>query len=70
MVSSRKTQKRRLSTKMLTVAVFQYTFVVPDDPTKKEHTVMWDYNTGLVRITPFFKACKYTKVHHSTPTAP
>lgn len=42
--------------------MFQYTFVVPDDPTKKEHTVMWDYNTGLVRITPFFKACKYSKV--------
>jgi len=23
---------------------------------------MWDYNIGLVRITPFFKCCKYSKV--------
>jgi hypothetical protein len=23
---------------------------------------MWDYNIGLVRITPFFKSCKYSKV--------
>lgn len=23
---------------------------------------MWDYNVGLVRITPFFKCCKYSKV--------
>ncbi|KAI9804696.1 MAG: hypothetical protein M1833_006771 [Piccolia ochrophora] len=22
---------------------------------------MWDYNVGLVRITPFFKCCKYSK---------
>ena len=25
---------------------------------------MWDYNIGLVRITPFFKSCKYSKVCH------
>lgn len=42
--------------------VFQYVFKVPDD--EKEYTVMWDYNTGLVRITPFFKCCKFTKVSH------
>lgn len=23
---------------------------------------MWDYNIGLVRITPFFKALEYPKV--------
>lgn len=23
---------------------------------------MWDYQVGLVRITPFFKACGYAKV--------
>ena len=40
--------------------VFQYNFQVPND--EKEYTVMWDYNIGLVRITPFFKCCKYSKV--------
>ncbi|CZR62189.1 uncharacterized protein PAC_12086 [Phialocephala subalpina] len=39
--------------------VFQYIFKVPGD--EKEYTVMWDYNIGLVRITPFFKCCKYSK---------
>lgn len=23
---------------------------------------MWDYNVGLVRMTPFFKCCNYPKV--------
>lgn len=26
---------------------------------------MWDYNIGLVRITPFFKCLKYSKVRMS-----
>jgi hypothetical protein len=26
---------------------------------------MWDYNVGLVRITPFFKSCNYSKVSAS-----
>ncbi|KAI0380085.1 hypothetical protein F5Y04DRAFT_282214 [Hypomontagnella monticulosa] len=39
--------------------VFQYDFKVPGDET--EYTVMWDYNVGLVRMTPFFKCCKYPK---------
>ncbi|KAK2630614.1 hypothetical protein QTJ16_001434 [Diplocarpon rosae] len=39
--------------------VFQYVFKVPGD--EKEYVVMWDYNIGLVRITPFFKCCKYSK---------
>lgn len=47
--------------KILTTVVFEYTFVVPGDSDKK-HTVIWDYHTGLTRITPFFKACKYSKV--------
>jgi hypothetical protein len=40
--------------------VFQYTFTLPNEPNKK-YTVMWDYQIGLVRITPFFKACNYPK---------
>ena len=35
---------------------------MPDDPEDKKHVVLWDYSNGLVRITPFFKALKYTKV--------
>jgi hypothetical protein len=42
------------------IAVFQYTFKVLGD--EKDYIVMWDYNVGLVRITPFFKCCKYSKV--------
>ncbi|KAH8884753.1 hypothetical protein GQ53DRAFT_696999, partial [Thozetella sp. PMI_491] len=39
--------------------VFQYSFKVSGDET--EYIVMWDYNVGLVRMTPFFKCCKYSK---------
>ncbi|KAK1978517.1 apses transcription factor Xbp1 [Colletotrichum cereale] len=39
--------------------VFKYEFKNPGDDT--EYTVMWDYNVGLVRMTPFFKCCKYSK---------
>ncbi|KAI1437969.1 hypothetical protein GGR50DRAFT_571149 [Xylaria sp. CBS 124048] len=39
--------------------VFQYIFKVPGDDT--EYVVMWDYNIGLVRMTSFFKCCKYPK---------
>ncbi|KAI1809350.1 hypothetical protein GGS20DRAFT_590719 [Poronia punctata] len=39
--------------------VFQYIFKTPRDET--EYVVMWDYNIGLVRMTPFFKCCKYPK---------
>ncbi|KAI0132282.1 hypothetical protein BJ170DRAFT_239815 [Xylariales sp. AK1849] len=39
--------------------VFQYIFKVPGDDA--EYAVMWDYNVGLVRMTPFFKCCKYSK---------
>lgn len=40
--------------------VFEYQYKVPGD--EKTYTVLWDYNVGLVRITPFFKCCKYSKV--------
>jgi hypothetical protein len=40
--------------------VFQYDFRDPRDNTP--YTVMWDYKIGLVRMTPFFKCCKYSKV--------
>lgn len=44
-------------------AVFQYEFKVPGDDNKEnKYIVMWDYNVGLVRMTPFFKCCKYSKV--------
>ncbi|KAI1258876.1 hypothetical protein F5Y18DRAFT_325188 [Xylariaceae sp. FL1019] len=39
--------------------VFQYVFKTPSNDT--EYAVMWDYNVGLVRMTPFFKCCKYPK---------
>ena len=50
-------------TKLTQATVFQYTFKVPGE--EKEYTVMWDYNVGLVRVTPFFKCCKYSKVGSS-----
>ena len=46
-------------------AVFQYIFHIPWDSDKQEYVVMWDYQVGLVRITSFFKACKYAKVSPS-----
>ena len=36
---------------------------MPGDTSNREYNVMWDYQNGLTRITPFFKACKYSKVH-------
>ncbi len=46
---------------MLTLLVFEYKFTMPN--TKEEMHVIWDYQNGLTRITPFFKALKYSKVH-------
>lgn len=43
--------------------VYQYRFKVPGED--REYTVLWDYNIGLVRVTPFFKALKYSKVSKS-----
>jgi len=56
---------------MTIVAVFQYTFRVPPGTVRKQpenfhnkdHVVMWDYQVGLVRITPFFKALVHSKVY-------
>ncbi|KAL5612571.1 uncharacterized protein BROUX77_002727 [Berkeleyomyces rouxiae] len=39
--------------------VFSYSFSVPGE--ELEFNVMWDYNNGLVRMTPFFKCCRYGK---------
>ncbi|KAK3353615.1 hypothetical protein B0T25DRAFT_217899 [Lasiosphaeria hispida] len=39
--------------------VFHYDFRLPDEETV--YTVMWDYTVGLVRMTPFFKCCRYSK---------
>ncbi|KAF2130435.1 hypothetical protein P153DRAFT_338231 [Dothidotthia symphoricarpi CBS 119687] len=39
--------------------MFQYTYKRPGE--EKEYVVVWDYNVGLVRMTPFFKSCKYSK---------
>lgn len=45
---------------MFLLLVFKYEFKMPGDD--NEYTVMWDYNVGLVRMTPFFKCCRYGKV--------
>jgi hypothetical protein len=56
--------------------VFQYTFKPPSSVINnaalidKTYTVMWDYNIGLVRITPFFKCCGFSKVSPSSSSAP
>ncbi|SPN98605.1 uncharacterized protein DNG_01650 [Cephalotrichum gorgonifer] len=39
--------------------VFKYDFKMPGDD--NEYTIMWDYNIGLVRMTPYFKCCQYGK---------
>ncbi|KAK1252914.1 hypothetical protein MKX08_004101 [Trichoderma sp. CBMAI-0020] len=41
------------------IEVFKYEFRLPDR--EKIYTVMWDYNVGLVHMTPFFKCLEYTK---------
>ncbi|KAJ4253221.1 hypothetical protein NW757_005929 [Fusarium falciforme] len=45
--------------------VFRYEFTLPGQDT--EYAVMWDYNVGLVRMTPFFKCCRYGKVNILMP---
>jgi hypothetical protein len=45
--------------------VFQYTYKRPNED--KEYVVVWDYNVGLVRMTPFFKSLKYSKVNSRSP---
>lgn len=55
--------QRLSSTKADQPTVFQYTYKRPGE--EKEYVVVWDYNVGLVRMTPFFKSCKYSKVEHA-----
>ncbi|KOS18272.1 hypothetical protein ESCO_003066 [Escovopsis weberi] len=43
--------------------VFKYQFQLPGDDNR--YTVMWDYNIGLVRMTPFFKCLGYAKTKPS-----
>ncbi|KAK5998437.1 hypothetical protein PT974_00816 [Cladobotryum mycophilum] len=43
--------------------VFKYQFQIPEDDNC--YTVMWDYNVGLVRMTPFFKSLGYAKTKPS-----
>ncbi|KAF5676457.1 apses transcription factor xbp1 [Fusarium heterosporum] len=43
--------------------IFKYEFTLPGEST--EYSVMWDYNIGLVRMTPFFKCRGYGKASGS-----
>ncbi|KAH0597484.1 hypothetical protein MHUMG1_04862 [Metarhizium humberi] len=45
------------------IEAFKYTFQIPRNPAV--FTVMWDYNIGLVRMTPFFKCMGYPKTRPS-----
>ncbi|KAH7035503.1 uncharacterized protein B0I36DRAFT_93505 [Microdochium trichocladiopsis] len=49
----------QLKTGRESIEVFQYDFTCPKSGSV--YTVMWDYNIGLVRITPFFKCHGYAK---------
>ncbi|KAK4226805.1 hypothetical protein QBC38DRAFT_341346, partial [Podospora fimiseda] len=42
-------------------AVVHYEFTRTVRDVKSTFTVMWDYNVGLVRMTPFFKCLEYSK---------
>ncbi|POR39629.1 Transcriptional repressor XBP1 [Tolypocladium paradoxum] len=45
------------------IEAFQYEFRIPGQQTT--YKVMWDYNIGLVRMTPFFKCFGYGKTKPS-----
>ncbi|KAK8042657.1 DNA-binding of Mlu1-box binding protein MBP1 [Apiospora phragmitis] len=57
--TSHTTVVKRTSSRKLAGKALKYVFKLPGDDT--EYVVMWDYNVGLVRMTPFFKCCKYSK---------
>lgn len=63
------TRKEKDSSPLTLYAVFTYTFCIPDgEPGTaagwcgRPITVMWDYNIGLVRMTPLFRCLGYAKV--------
>ncbi|GJN80876.1 hypothetical protein PLIIFM63780_004406 [Purpureocillium lilacinum] len=45
------------------IEAFTYEFCIPGQQLK--YKVMWDYNIGLVRMTPFFKSLGYAKTKPS-----
>ncbi|RFU77271.1 apses transcription factor xbp1 [Trichoderma arundinaceum] len=47
------------------IEVFKYEFRLPGEDIS--YTVMWDYNVGLVRMTPFFKCLGYPKMLDKNP---
>ncbi|OAQ97034.1 hypothetical protein LLEC1_05785, partial [Akanthomyces lecanii] len=47
------------------IDVLKYEFRRPDGENQGDFTVMWDYDVGLVRITPFFKCLGYAKTKPS-----
>jgi hypothetical protein len=47
--------------------VYQYSYKRVDKEGKeREWVVLWDYNIGLVKITPFFKSLGHSKVSRRT----
>lgn len=48
----------------ITRLVFQYQFRIPGE--EITYSMLWDYNIGLVRTTPLFKCCGYSKVRETT----
>ncbi|KAM4056783.1 hypothetical protein HRG_003648 [Hirsutella rhossiliensis] len=47
------------------IEAFKYEFRVPGQ--QATYKVMWDYNIGLVRMTPFFKCLGYPKMLEKNP---
>ncbi|PHH83178.1 hypothetical protein CDD82_3225 [Ophiocordyceps australis] len=47
------------------IEAFSYEFCVPGQ--SSTYKVMWDYNIGLVRMTPFFKCLGYAKMLDKNP---
>ncbi|PVH98981.1 hypothetical protein DM02DRAFT_530044, partial [Periconia macrospinosa] len=41
--------------------MFQYKYVYEGIDDEKEWHVLWDYNIGIVRMTPFFKSLRHAK---------
>ena len=55
-----------VSLELTRIQVFQIEFLMPEDgDTQRPYVILWDYNNGLVRMTPFFKCHKFAKVRLS-----